>query len=355
MAVWRWLVDLGCEVAGPRFGPEISGEHVSDELNEQERRFLDVVARSQSSDYVPSNEELLQETGVTSVSALNVLKRNLTRRRFLRRNSDTPLGIAIVRRDDLASPLPLSSPTETQPKSGTASGLHSSVSWRDPERRRQQQRLALEFIHKFQQEHSSSPSYDEIGEAVNLLSKESVSRLMEGLQEARFIRRDKNAPRKIELTPRAHSLLGLLSNDLPQAASGYVPLLGRIVAGKPTETMQNDEGGLLLPPEIIGSNKVDDLFLLRVDGHSMTEAGVLHGDVVLVHRVTTVSNGDLVAALLRESVGGESPGTTVKRYVREDDQVWLKPAHPAFEPINGDQAEVQGKVIALLRWPLGAP
>lgn len=329
---------------------------MSDELNEQERRFLDVVARSQSSDYVPSNEELLQETGVTSVSALNVLKHNLTRRRFLRRNLDAPLGIEIVRRDDLASPLPLSSTTGTQPKSGTASGLHSSVSWRDPERRRSQQRLALEFVHKFQQEYSSSPSYREIGEAVNLSSGESVSRLMEGLQDAGFIRRDKNAPRKIELTPRAHSALGLLSNDLPQAAPVYVPLLGRIVAGKPTEAIQDDdEGGLFLPPEIMGLNNADDLFLLRVDGPSMTEAGVLHGDVVLVHRVTTVSNGDLVAALLSESVGGESPGTTVKRYVLENDQVWLKPAHPAFDPINGDQAEVQGKVIALLRWPLGAP
>lgn len=333
----------------------MSDEHVSDELHEQERRFLGVLARSLSSDYVPTNEELLQETGVTTVSALNVLKESLTRRGLLRANPDTPLGLEIVPRADSASPRPLRSSNDKQLGSGIVSGSRSSVSSRDPERRRIQQRLTLAFIHKYQQEHPYSPSYGEIGKAVNLSSKESVSRLMEALQDAKLIRRDKNAPRKIELTPRAHSILGLLSNELPQPAPVYVPLLGQIVAGKPAEAIQNDEGGLVLPPEIMGPNNPDELFLLRVNGPSMTEAGILEGDVVLVHRVTSVSNGDLVAALLRESVSGESPGTTVKRYVREEDQVWLMPAHPAFEPINGDQAEVQGKVIALLRWPLGAP
>jgi repressor LexA len=324
-------------------------------LNENERHVLDYLQTCLESHYLPPNEELIQQTGVGSVSALEIIKKKLRHLGYIRDNPDSLLGIELLRNSDgsLASTLKPSTQLKTEPLAVPYVGSPATRS--DPERRRHQQKRAVEFIYNHQQKFGSSPSYDEIGQGVGLLSKESVSRLVKALQEAGYIRRKKYRAREIVLTPNAYALLGLSSPGLPQAPLAYVPMLGEIAAGRPSEVKRYDDVGLLLPPEITGRNNVDELFLLRVDGHSMTEASVLDSDVVLVHRVTVVSNGDLIAAWLPQPMGGESTGATVKRYRREGNRVWLMPAHPAFEPIDGNRAEILGKVIALMRWPLGAP
>jgi repressor LexA len=310
----------------------VRGNGMRSGLSEREQRFLDVVRDCAERNYTPSNAELLERTGASSVSALEVIKSALLRRGLLRDSSTEPLGVEIAPFDELPPP----ERKEIAPE--------RLVLWE----------RALRFIWEYKQKHRSSPNYKEIGHAVGR-SNESVSRLMNRLLEDGYIHRARNVPRSIELTSKAFQLLGLPPPGSLPEPTAYVPLLGRIAAGLPSEARQSDEGGLLLPSEVIGQKATDELFLLRVDGPSMTEAGILDGDVVLVHRVTTVSNGDIVAVMLDAPIGGESVGTTVKRYRLEGDSAWLVPAHPSFEPIRANHAEIQGKVIALLRWPMSSP
>ena len=84
------------------------------------------------------------------------------------------------------------------------------------------------------------------------------------------------------------------------------------------------------------------MFLLEVKGDSMIEAAICDGDWVVVRQQPTAVNGDMVAALLDNEA-------TVKTFKRKDEQVWLLPHNPAYDPIDGNHATILGKVVAVLR------
>jgi repressor LexA len=118
-----------------------------------------------------------------------------------------------------------------------------------------------------------------------------------------------------------------------------VPLVGRIAAGGPILAEERIEEIFPLPRQLVGEGT---LFLLNVVGDSMINAAIADGDWVVVRQQPVAENGDIVAAM----IDGEA---TVKTFKRATDHVWLMPHNPAYTPILGDEAEILGKVVAVLR------
>ena len=193
------------------------------------------------------------------------------------------------------------------------------------------QRQILEFIEKSIAERGYPPSVREIGQAVGLASSSTVHAHLTALERKGLIRRDPTKPRAIEVL-----------NDEAWMRREHlvpVPVLGQVTAGKPILAVENIEETYPLPFDLV---RDEDVFMLRVRGDSMIEAGILEGDLVLVRQQDHADNGDIVVALL----GDEA---TVKRFFREKDYVRLQPENPYMEPIIFKDVRVLGKVIGLYR------
>ena len=199
-----------------------------------------------------------------------------------------------------------------------------------------QRRILTEIRHAVETR-GYPPSVRGIGEIVGLTSPSSVNYQLKVLERKGYLRRDPHRPRALEvLMPHEVDETGS-GDDRPTPA--YVPVIGRIAAGGPILAEQSIETVFPLPTELVGDG---ELFLLKVVGESMIEAAICDGDWVVVRRQPDAVNGDIVAALLDEEA-------TVKTFKRKDGKVWLLPHNSAFEPIDGDHAQVLGKVVAVLR------
>jgi repressor LexA len=209
------------------------------------------------------------------------------------------------------------------------------------------QRRVLEVIRNSVERRGYPPSMREIGEAVGLTSPSSVAHQLATLERKGFLRRDPNRPRAIEVIlpgeARRQASAPVAADDTDSGdarpAPSYVPVVGRIAAGGPILAEQVVEDVFPLPRQLVGDGQ---LFLLRVSGDSMIEAAICDGDWVVVRQQPVADNGDIVAAMIE----GEA---TVKTFKQRDGHVWLLPHNPAYEPIDGDQATVLGRVVAVLR------
>lgn len=173
------------------------------------------------------------------------------------------------------------------------------------------------------------PSVREIGQAVGLSSSSTVHGYLRKLEKKGYLRRDPTKPRAIEvLDPEGESVECV-----------NVPLLGRVAAGLPILAVENREELFPLPAHFIGTG---EFFMLKVQGQSMIEAGILNGDMVVVRQQHDANNGDIVVALLEEEA-------TVKRFYKEKGRVRLQPENSAMEPIYAKELQVLGKVIGLVR------
>lgn len=179
------------------------------------------------------------------------------------------------------------------------------------------------------------PSVREIGEAVGLRSSSTVHGHLNRLEEKGYIRRDPTKPRAIEIV--GESLYPTPSLDDRRLV--HVPLVGQVTAGTPILAVENIEDHLPFSRDLVGD---DDVFMLRVRGDSMIEAGILDGDHVIVRRQDAASNGEIVVALLEDEA-------TVKRFYRENDHVRLQPENRFMEPIITRDVRILGKVIGLFR------
>jgi repressor LexA len=180
----------------------------------------------------------------------------------------------------------------------------------------------------------------EIGDAVGLSSLSSVTHQLNQLELSGYLRRDPNRPRALEVLIDLPSSSGENTDSGPQVQdAAMVPLVGRIAAGIPITADQQVDEVFPLPRQLVGKG---DLFMLKVVGESMIDAAICDGDWVVVRQQKDASNGEIVAAML----DGEA---TVKVFRQRDGHTWLLPRNSAFEPILGDDAEVLGKVVAVLR------
>ena len=183
-------------------------------------------------------------------------------------------------------------------------------------------------------------SMREIGQAAGLASPSSVKYQLELLEEKGWIRRDPTRGRAIEiLLPDQDQSTSSAGDKYSLDQMREVPLVGRIAAGAPLLAEQDIEESFPLPASLVGDG---ELFMLKVVGESMIEAAICDGDFVVIRSQQSCEKGEIVAAM----IDGEA---TVKTFTRRDGHIWLLPANPAFSPINGDNAEILGKVTAVLR------
>jgi repressor LexA len=183
------------------------------------------------------------------------------------------------------------------------------------------------------------PSMREIGERVGLTSSSSVAHQLRVLEEKGFLKRDPNRPRAMSVYTPEDVVVDETGVGDAMPVATYVPMVGRIAAGGPILAEERVEEIMPLPKSLVGDGT---LFLLEVAGDSMIEAAICNGDYVVIRQQPSAENGEIVAAM----IDGEA---TVKTFQRRDGQVWLLPHNPAYEPIDGTDATILGKVTAVLR------
>ena len=193
------------------------------------------------------------------------------------------------------------------------------------------QQEILEYIKETILKKGYPPAVREICEAVKLKSTSSVHSHLETLEKNGYIRRDPTKPRTIEIIDDCFNLArGEVVN---------VPLIGTVAAGTPLLAQENIETYFPIPSELLPNKEI---FMLKVKGDSMIEAGIFNGDQILVEKTNTAENGEIVVALLDDSA-------TVKRFYREDGYYRLQPENASMEPIFVDEVQILGKVIGLFR------
>ena len=199
------------------------------------------------------------------------------------------------------------------------------------------QREILQFIEAQARERGYPPSVREIGEAVGLTSPSTVHSHLNTLSRLGYLRRDPSKPRAIEVRWDPNS-----GAAIERRPVRHVPLVGDVAAGTDVLAQENVEELYPLPIDFTGEG---ELFMLRVRGDSMVDAGILDGDYVVCRQVASVTNGDVVVA----GIPGEE--ATVKTFQRSGDTITLVPHNPRLEPMVFDagSVEVFGKVVTVLR------
>ena len=174
------------------------------------------------------------------------------------------------------------------------------------------QREILEYIKEMILKKGYPPAVREICEAVHLKSTSSVHSHLESLEKNGYIRRDPTKPRTIEI----------LDDDfaLTRRELVNVPVIGTVAAGVPILAEQNIEDYLPIPAEILPNKEV---FMLKVKGNSMIEAGIYNGDKVIVAKQPNAENGDKVVALVDDSA-------TVKTFYKENGHFRLQPENSSM-------------------------
>ena len=199
------------------------------------------------------------------------------------------------------------------------------------------QRQILECIEQNMRDKGYPPSVREIGEAVGLTSPSTVHNHLNNLERLGFLRRDPTKPRAIEVRYDATS-----GAPVERRPVRHVPLVGDVAAGTDVLAQENIEETLPVPADFTGDG---DMFMLRVRGDSMIDAGILHGDYVVARSQSTAEKGDIVVA----GIPGEE--ATVKTFTRRNGKVVLQPANPQLEDMVFEPNEVSvfGRVVTLLR------
>ena len=199
------------------------------------------------------------------------------------------------------------------------------------------QREILTFIESQMRDRGYPPSVREIGEAVGLNSPSTVHTHLNTLTRLGYLRRDLTKPRAIEVTWDANS--GVAMERRPVR---HVPLIGDVAAGTDVLAQENVEELLPLPADFTGDG---DLFMLRVRGESMIDAGILDGDFVIAVQQRTAERGDIVVA----GIPGDE--ATVKTYQPRGTNIVLVPANPTMEPMEfpADEVSIFGRVVTVIR------
>lgn len=209
-----------------------------------------------------------------------------------------------------------------------------------PLTRRQQ--MILAYIEEFSDSHSYPPTIREIQEGLKISSTSVVDYNLKVLEQRGEMRRNRNISRGIELAGRPFGRSNVVQ----------IPIVGQIAAGQPIAVpgdlgVQAFDETVEIGPEMLGTHR-DGLFALRVKGHSMVDALINDGDVVILKEQRTCENGETVAVWLVDEAE-----TTLKRFYLEGDQVRLQPENISMDPIftAADNVEIQGKLITVIRPP----
>ena len=189
------------------------------------------------------------------------------------------------------------------------------------------QQQIYDYIISFSAEHGYPPSVREIGAYVGLKSPSTVHFHLKGLESAGLIHKAEGKTRSITVSPSE-----------TEAPEDKVPVVGSVAAGSPILAQECVEDYLTFDTD----GRPGEYFALRVRGESMKYAGILPGDLVVVHQQSDARSGEIVVALFEDEA-------TVKTLRRKDGHVWLMPENPDYDPIDGEGCAILGKVTAVVR------
>ena len=204
------------------------------------------------------------------------------------------------------------------------------------------QQKIYDYIAETTRQQGYPPSVREIGEAVGLRSPSTVHFHLKHMEELGVLTKGAGKGRALTLAPLdgASSAATAAAEPAPEpeTPAGRVPIVGTVAAGSPILAQECIEDYLTFDT----NGREGEYFALRVRGESMLNAGILPGDLVVVHQQPVAHNGEIVVALL----GDEA---TVKRLSRRNGEVWLLPENENYRPIDGREATILGKVTAVVR------
>ena len=207
----------------------------------------------------------------------------------------------------------------------------------------------LNFLRKSFKNNKISPSFEEMKLALGLKSKSGIHRLVSALEERGFIKRLHNKARAIKIineneeenihSKRSYNKKNLLELDTAK----NVKIYGKIAAGTPIEAIENPEGYMSIPSEMI--KNTNQHYALKVSGESMIDAGILDGDIAVLEKTEYVKNGDIVVALI------DSQEATLKRIRKKSNAIALEPANKNFETriFGPKRVTIQGKLVGIIR------
>lgn len=188
------------------------------------------------------------------------------------------------------------------------------------------QKEIFDFIKNFSLEHGYSPSYREIGEHFGYRSLATVFDHIESLRQKGYLQKDPALARSLKLTA------------VTSKKTYEIPLIGSIAAGKPIEAITTSET-IQIPKDMMAKG----VFALKVKGDSMVEEGIFDGDYVIIQPTQTAENGDIVVALI------DNDKVTLKKFYKDKNFVWLKPANAKIKPMKMKKVVIQGKVKGIIR------
>ena len=191
------------------------------------------------------------------------------------------------------------------------------------------QLLIYEFLKDFTSQKGYPPTVREICKAVGLKSTSSVHGHLKQLEKEGLIKRDPTKPRALEIVD------SVIKKEMIN-----VPIIGKVTAGLPILANENIEDSFPLPLDYVKHN--NDLFMLKVSGSSMIKAGILDGDLAIIEKTQTASNGDKIVALIENEA-------TLKTFYRENNNIRLQPENDEMEPIIVDNCSILGKLIGIYR------
>lgn len=203
----------------------------------------------------------------------------------------------------------------------------------------EKQQMILDFINKQIQEKGYPPSVREICNAVGLKSTSTVHGYLERMKKKGLLHKDASKPRALRVIQNKNPKHIPLNGIFPAKELIQVPILGKVTAGQPILAVENIEGTFPLPVELAQNS---DVFMLRVSGESMVDAGILDGDMVIIRKQNFANNGDIVVALIEDEA-------TVKRFYKEKEYFRLQPENQFMDPIIVKEVSILGKVIGVFR------
>ena len=184
----------------------------------------------------------------------------------------------------------------------------------------------MDYIRKFSEENGYTPSVREIGKECGIKSTATVHSYIARLQSKGYLNKTENKKRAV---------------TIGKGTGVTVPLIGTVTAGQPIFAYENYEDYFTFPA---GEFKGEELFMLRVQGTSMIDAGIMDGDKIIVRRQETAQNGDIVIALVEDSA-------TVKRFFAKNGQIILHPENEALSDMifAPEEVSILGNVVGLMR------
>ncbi|MCL4354118.1 transcriptional repressor LexA [Patescibacteria group bacterium] len=198
------------------------------------------------------------------------------------------------------------------------------------------EREVLEFVAQFQRQYGYSPILSEIAKATGHRSNSTVHTLIKSLVEKGYIQKVDGNTRTLKIVDEKVKVSLMGSHPAIE-----LPLMGYIAAGRPLEPHTDPNATFFVSASLLSGQKT--AYVLQVKGESMIEDGILDGDYVVIEKVQEAINGDIVVAIVDDSLA------TLKKFYKENGRVVLKPANSTMNPIYPTQLTIQGKVVGLVR------